>query len=129
MNLAIDTSAIVEILTAGPQAAALRRHLDQAELVFATPVVRVEAAFVMIGRFGWTRSAFDRAWRALGLEDVAVDTALGSVAIDAFEAWGRGRHKASLNFGDCFSYALAFGRGLPLLFVGDDFAQTDVERA
>jgi ribonuclease VapC len=48
--------------------------------------------------------------------------------INAFEAWGR-RGTAGLNFGDCFSHALATGRNVPLLFVGDDFARTDVDRA
>lgn len=81
------------------------------------------------------------------MSDIAVDTsavaelvingphadvikqALQSTAIDAFERWGRGRAKAALNFGDCFSYALAASRNIPLLFVGDDFSATDVERA
>ena len=51
------------------------------------------------------------------------------LAIDAFEAWGKGRGTAGLNFSDCFSYALAIGRNVPLLFVGDDFARTDIDRA
>lgn len=128
-SVAVDTSAIVEILTNGPGAASIRRRLDEADLALATPVARVEAAFVMIGRFGWRRAAFERAWRALGLEEVAIDSAMGGLAIDAFEAWGKGRHKAGLNFGDCFSHALALRQGAPLLFVDDDFFRTDVERA
>jgi ribonuclease VapC len=127
--IAIDTSAIVELLTGGPQGASVRKAMDNAERVFVTPVTRVEIAFVLMGRFGWTRAEFDRAWSALGLTDVAVDTGLAGLAIDAFETWGRGRGKAALNFGDCFSHALAVARGTPLLFVGDDFSQTGLPKA
>jgi ribonuclease VapC len=103
--------------------------MDAAATVFATSVTRVEAAFVLVGRFGLERSAFDRAWETLGVEEVAVDAALAALAIDAFQAWGKGRAKSSLNFGDCFSYALAVVRSMPLLFIGEDFSQTDVQRA
>ena len=51
------------------------------------------------------------------------------LAIDAFQNWGKGRTKAGLNFGDCFSYALAMSQSVPLLFIGRDFSQTDIERA
>jgi ribonuclease VapC len=128
-DIAIDTSAIVEVLTRGPQASSLRATMDAAATVFATSVTRVEAAFVLVGRFGLERSAFDRAWETLGVEEVAVDAALAALAIDAFQAWGKGRAKSSLNFGDCFSYALAVVRSMPLLFIGEDFSQTDVQRA
>ncbi|MGZ5904334.1 MAG: type II toxin-antitoxin system VapC family toxin [Reyranella sp.] len=128
-DIAVDTSAIVEELIEGPQAAAVRDALGAADVVFATSIARVEAAMVMMGRFGWDRATFDRAWQALGVEEVAVDTPLAALAIDAFEMWGRGRAAAGLNFGDCFSHALAVARGVPLLFVGDDFAQTGLDRA
>ena len=62
--------------------------------------------------------------RTAGFESEQLD-----VAIDAFRRFGRGRHVAGLNFGDCFSYALAKATGEPLLFKGDDFARTDVRRA
>jgi ribonuclease VapC len=127
--IAIDTSAIVELLPGGPQGASVRKAMDNAERVFVTPVTRVETAFVLMGRFGWTRTEFDRAWSALGLTDVAVDTGLAGLATDAFETWGRGRGKPALNFGDCFSHALAVARGTPLLFVGDDFSQTGLPKA
>lgn len=127
--IAIDTSAIVELLTGGPQGASVRKAMDNAERVFVTPVSRVETAFVLMGRFGWTRAEFDRGWSALGLTDVAVDTGLAGLAIDAFEICGRGRGKAALNFGDCFSHALAVARGTPLLFIGDDFGQTGLPKA
>jgi ribonuclease VapC len=128
-HIAIDTSAIVERLTLGPQAASVRQIMDNAEGIFVTPVARVETAFVLIGRFGWTRAELDRAWSSLGLSEVVVDPPLAALAIDAFEMWGKGRATAALNFGDCFSHALASARNVPLLFIGEDFAQTDVGRA
>jgi ribonuclease VapC len=128
-RLAIDTSAIVELLTFGPQAASVRQAMDGAEGILVTPVTRVETAFVLMGRFGWTRAEFDRAWTSLGLLDVIVDPPLADLAIDAYERWGKGRAKAALNFGDSFSYALANARNVPLLSVGDDFGQTDLQKA
>lgn len=127
--IAIDTSAIVELLTYGPRATVLRQVMNDAETVFVTPVARVESAFVLMGRFGWTRAEFDRGWSMLGLADVVVDQPLAGLAIDAFETWGKGRAKAALNFGDCFSHALAVSRGVSLLFVGDDFSQTGLPKA
>jgi ribonuclease VapC len=59
---------------------------------------------------------------------VPVDHALAQIAADAFARYGKGRHPAGLNFGDCFAYALARSLNAPLLFKGDDFARTDVLR-
>jgi ribonuclease VapC len=65
----------------------------------------------------------------LGIEIVAITAAEARRVASAYARWGRGVHRASLNFGDCFAYALAAERRCPLLFVGDDFARTDVRRA
>ena len=128
-DIAIDTSAIIEMMIDGPQAQAVLDAMNGAELVFVTSVARVEAAFVMMGRFGWERAQFEQAWDKLGAREISVGSAEATMAIGAFEAWGKGRGTAGLNFGDCFSYALASGRNVPLLFVGDDFARTDIDRA
>ena len=61
-----------------------------------------------------------------GIELVPVDAEHGDVARTAFTRFGKGRHRAGLNYGDCFSYALAISTGEPLLFKGDDFVHTDV---
>ncbi len=82
---------------------------------------------VMIGRFGWDRAIFDRYWRDLAMQEVPIDSSMGKLAVDAFELWGKGRARASLNFGDCFSYALAKARNLPLLCIGNDFSRTDLQ--
>mgnify|MGYP003344564508 FL=1 len=113
----------------GPKAEEIKQVLLSASAVYVASIAHVEAAMVMMGRMGWDRPVFDRDWQGLALQEVPVDAALSKLAIDAFERWGRGRGRAALNFGDCFSYALAASRNIPLLFVGDDFASTDVERA
>ena len=128
-DIAVDTSAIVELMIKGPQADAIKQALQSTAVVFVASITRVETAMVMLGRMGWDRQRFDRDWQRLGLQEVPVDSVLSGLAIDAFERWGRGRAKAALNFGDCFSYALAASRDIPLLFVGEDFSATDVERA
>ena len=68
----------------------------------------------------------DKLLADLRLDVQAVDVSQGNLARDAFAAYGRGRHPAGLNFGDCFTYALAKARGDTLLFKGDDFARTDI---
>jgi ribonuclease VapC len=60
------------------------------------------------------------------IEIVAVDASLAEVSVSAFDLYGKGRHRARLNLGDCFSYALAKSRNVPLLFKGDDFIHTDI---
>lgn len=64
--------------------------------------------------------------RRIEAEIVSVDVDQVAIVRDAARTFGRGRHRAALNLGDCFSYALAVSRGEPLLFVGDDFANTGV---
>ena len=65
----------------------------------------------------------------IGADVRPVDATTAAVALDAWRRYGRDRHPAHLNFGDCFAYALASELGAPLLFVGDDFSQTDVVSA
>jgi ribonuclease VapC len=126
-DIAVDTSAIVELMIEGPQADSVDRALKAAGMAFVTPVAHLETVMVLLGRFGWERMAVDRDWRGLALQEVPVDSAMSELAIDAFELWGKGRAKSALNFGDCFSYALAKARNLPLLCVGNDFSQTDLQ--
>ncbi len=126
-DIAVDTSALVELMIKGPQANVVREVMTGAGQALVTPVARLETVMVLLGRFGWERTTFDREWRGLALQEVPVDSAMSELAIDAFELWGKGRAKAALNFGDCFSYALAKARNLPLLCVGNDFSQTDLQ--
>lgn len=125
--MVIDTSAIMAILTREPTADRLVAAVeaDATRLVSAATVV--EAALVLLGRYGEAgEPQLDRLLRGIGAEIVPVGEEQANLARDAALRFGRGRHPAGLNFGDCFSYALSVARDEPLLFVGDDFSQTDV---
>lgn len=126
--MVIDTSAVLAILTREPAADRLVAAVeaDRTRLVSAATVV--EASLVLLGRYGEAGDPqLDRLLRSIGAEVVPVGEDQVALARDAALRFGRGRHRAALNFGDCFSYALSVARAEPLLFVGDDFAQTDVE--
>lgn len=126
--MVIDTSAVMAILTRDPAADRLVAAVeaDRTRLVSAATVV--EASLVLLGRYGEAGNPqLDRLLRGIGAEVVPVGEEQVVLARDAALRFGRGRHPAALNFGDCFSYALSVVRGEPLLFVGDDFSQTDVE--
>lgn len=125
--MVIDTSAIMAILLGEPAAGQLVEALeaDRTRLVSAATVV--ETSLVVLGRFGEMGDPqVDRLLRGIGAEVVPVGLEQVAIARDAALRFGRGRHPAALNFGDCFSYALAMESGEPLLFVGEDFAKTDV---
>jgi ribonuclease VapC len=126
--MVIDTSAMLAILMREPVAdrLVLAVEADRTRLVSAATVV--EASMVLLGRYGEVGAPqLDRLLRGIGAEVVPVGEEQVALARDAALRFGRGRHAAALNFGDCFSYALSVARGEPLLFVGDDFSQTDVE--
>jgi ribonuclease VapC len=126
--MVIDTSALVAIMTREPSADRLVTAVeaDRTRLVSAATVV--EASLVLLGRYGEAGDTqLDRLLRSIGAEVVPVGEEQVMLARDAALRFGRSRHPAALNFGDCFSYALAVARGESLLFVGDDFSKTDVE--
>lgn len=126
--MVIDTSAMLAILMHEPAADRLVSAVeaDRTRLVSAATVV--EASLVLLGRYGEAGDPqLDRLLRGIGAEVVPVGEEQVALARDAALRFGRGRHAAALNFGDCFSYALSVARGEPLLFVGDDFSRTDVE--
>jgi ribonuclease VapC len=126
--MVIDTSALVAIMLRESAADRLLSAVeaDRTRLVSAATVV--EASLVLLGRYGEAGDPqLDRLLRSIGAEVVPVGEEQVALARDAALRFGRGRHVAALNFGDCFSYALSVARGEPLLFVGDDFSRTDVE--
>ena len=86
----------------------------------------VEVAIVARSRGQIGRELVDATLDKVEVEIVPVSTELARVAADAFASYGRGRHPARLNYGDCFAYALAKIRNEPLLFKGNDFSQTDL---
>ena len=128
--IAIDTSAVVAILRGEDEAEPFALTIAEAEQCFFSAVGLLEASMVMIGRGRPERAdRLDALVRDLAIEIVPFDGELAHESRAAFVRFGKGRHAASLNFGDCESYALAQTRGLPLLYKGDDFARTDVVSA
>ncbi|MGT2503107.1 type II toxin-antitoxin system VapC family toxin [Bradyrhizobium guangxiense] len=128
--MVIDTSAIAAIALNEPDAADIERLIvdDPIRLISAATVL--EATMVIETRLGDAAGReFDLWLVKIGAEIVAVDAVQADAARRAWRRYGKGRHAASLNYGDCFSYALAMTRGEPLLFKGEDFARTDVSPA
>ncbi|WP_262049290.1 type II toxin-antitoxin system VapC family toxin [Bradyrhizobium sp. Bra78] len=127
--MVIDTSAIVAIALNEDDAADIERLIvdDPIRLISAATVL--EATMVIETRLGDAGGReFDLWLVKIGAEIVAVDAGQADAARRAWRRYGKGRHAASLNYGDCFSYALALTRSEPLLFTGKDFAKTDVSR-
>jgi len=124
----IDTSAIMAVLLSEPEGDRLIAALEAEQTRLISAATVVEASLVVLGRFGEAgESLLDRLLRTIGAEVVPVGDEQVAIARDAALRFGRGRHAAALNFGDCFSYALSIARNEPLLYVGDDFSRTDVE--
>ena len=128
--MVIDTSAIVAILRNEPEAVRLERALvtDRIRLVPATCVL--EARMVLISRRGEHALAEIDLWlHKIEATIIAVDADLVDLATQGWLIYGKGRHPAALNFADCVSYALAKRADEALLFIGNDFSQTDIEAA
>ena len=129
--IVVDTSAIVAMAFAEPERDAFVRAIQQADKALISTVSVVEARLVVHGRRGQRAVVLvDDLLRLPAFEIVAPGPAEMDAAYSAFVAFGKGSgHPAGLNFGAVFSYALAKVRGLPLLYKGADFAQTDVVSA
>jgi ribonuclease VapC len=126
--MVIDTSALIAVLLREPDASRLMAVFNTMPLSRISAASLLEAGMVMQGRLGNEgESRLDRLLQRLGVEIVPVSREHAEIARAAFRRFGKGRHPAALNFGDCFSYALARALGEPLLFVGDDFSQTDID--
>lgn len=128
--MVVDTSAIVAILLAEPDAEPIARALGEAPTRLISAVTHVELSLVIEGRKGEPgRQHLERLLGGGRFEVVAVTPHHADLAIEAFRRFGKGRHPAGLTIGDCFSYALAVATNQPLLFKGGDFARTDVRAA
>ncbi|MFC0206557.1 type II toxin-antitoxin system VapC family toxin [Sphingobium terrigena] len=126
----LDTSALVAILYREPEATRFAQAIHDADACRISVASYVELSMVIESQLGpegmrQAEAFFRRA--GITIEPVTLDH--GELARQAFLDFGKGRHKAGLNFGDCFSYALAKATGEPLLFKGNDFALTDIEAA
>ncbi len=130
IDLAVDTSAVLAVLLREPSCDAVLDRLCGASQPAVAAPTRTEillVALVKLGELGQER-ARDFLERQAILT-VGWDQELADAAALAFQRFGKGRHPSGLNFGDCFSYALAQQLRVPLLFVGNDFSQTDLEAA
>ncbi|MDP1027919.1 type II toxin-antitoxin system VapC family toxin [Sphingomonas sp. KR1UV-12] len=128
--IAVDTSALMAILLEEPQAEAILFAISTAGKVLIGQPTLVELHLVASGR-SRPSMAEDAAGLMVGGPFVPVDfTATHlAAATDAFDRYGKGRHPASLNYGDCMAYAVAKVAGCPLLYKGEDFARTDIRSA
>jgi len=125
--MVIDTSALLAIIQDEPERRRFNEAIEAASSRVMSVASFVEISIVVESRYGAAGLRdldlfVDRA----GIELVPVDVEQGKMARRAFSRFGKGRHPAGLNYGDCFAYALATHRGEPLLFKGDDFSRTDV---
>ena len=128
--MVIDTSAILAILRDEPERRAFNEAIESADPRLMSAASFVEASVVIETRRGYEGLRdFDLFMARAGIELAPVDADQAHIARQAFREYGKGRHPAGLNFGDCFSYALARAAGLPLLFKGNDFSQTDIAPA
>lgn len=126
----LDTSALVAILWGEPEEEAFVRRIAAADVVRMSAATQVELHLVLQGRLSPEAMAgVARFLARTGALIEPVTEAQAGLAMAAFDRYGRGRHPAALNFGDCFAYALAQAMGEPLLFKGGDFARTDVRPA
>ena len=125
--MVIDTSALLAILQDEPERRAFNEAIEAAASRVMSVVSFVEASIVIESRYGAEGlRELDRFIDRAGIELVRVDPEQGKLARDAFSRFGKGRHPAALNFGDCFAYALASSLAEPLLFKGDDLSRTDL---
>jgi ribonuclease VapC len=128
--LVLDASAIVAVLLAEPLRESLLERVEAASTVAVGTPTLVEAALVLGSRLGEDpRPLLAGFLRRVDAEIVPFRQEHWEAAVEAFRRYGKGRHPAGLNFGDCLSYAVAKVAGMPLLFTGDDFSHTDVLKA
>ena len=126
----LDSSAIIAILRAEPEAQDFARAVISAEARRVSAVSYVESAVVIdSGKNAIASRRFDEFFRVSRIAVEVVTLRQAEIARQAYRDFGKGRHKAGLNFGDCFAYALAKEMDEPLLFKGTDFKHTDVESA
>ncbi len=128
--MVLDTSAIAAVLLGEPERDRFIAVLADAEDPLISAATLVEVSIVMQAKLGDEGLGdLDDLLAAATVRAVAVDAAQAYLAREAFARFGKGRAPAGLNFGDCFSYALARGMERPLLFKGDDFSRTDITPA
>jgi ribonuclease VapC len=128
--MVVDTSALVAILKAEAEAAALLHCLGESRNSTIAMPTLLEAQMVMVSQVGDAGLVdLELLLSRAEIRPLAFDANHLRWALRGWQSYGKGRHRAGLNLGDCFSYGLAMALDRPLLFKGDDFSQTDVKVA
>lgn len=129
----VDASAMVAMLTDEPEGDRLARILERAQSRITSAIAIYETAARLMSKSSLSgeeaRKTVADFLTAVGIGVVAIGEREAEIALHAFERFGKRRHPAALNMGDCFAYACARAHGAPLLFIGDDFSQTDIALA
>jgi ribonuclease VapC len=126
----VDSSALLAIVFREPGYEAIVAQLEDADAVAAGAPTLAETGIVLHARLGAAADGMlERMLDEFAIQEVPFGEIHWREAVDAFRRYGKGRHAAALNFGDCMTYATAVLSGEPLLFSGDDFSRTDVEPA
>ena len=128
--MVIDSSALIAIVEGEPERRSFIAAITASDTRLVAAPTMLEANVVLLNRAGEEKLRALHEFCAHGaVETVAFGPEHVDIALDAFRRFGKGRHPARLNLGDCFSYALAKATGEPLLFKGDDFPRTDIRSA
>ena len=128
--MVIDSSAILAVLLGEPNADRFSAEMAEAEILRISAVSYFEVSMILDTRKGIAgRHELDFLIRRSDVRIESFDPLQARIAREAFHRFGKGRHRAGLNFGDCCSYALAKLRNEPLLFKGSDFSLTDIASA
>jgi len=125
--MVIDTSALIAILQREPERRSFLEAIESADSTRMSIASFVESSIIIESRYGAEGLRdLDRFISRAIIELIPVDEEQGQLARSAYSRFGKGRHRAGLNYGGCFSYAAAISLGEPLLCKGDDFIHTDV---
>ena len=128
--MVLDASAVVAILLQEPEAKSLSNKIESDPIRYISAINWLETQLVLNGRHGSSGGAkADTFFRELSIEIVPLDAIHMHTALGAWQQYGKGRHPAGLNLGDCCAYATAVLKNQPLLYKGNDFARTGIMRA
>jgi ribonuclease VapC len=125
--MVVDSSVLIAVLLNEPEADSYRQRLAETEEIYISAVSFVESSMVIEYKGGEQGAKkFDELLKVITPTVISFDSQQADLARTAWRQYGKGRHPAKLNFGDCCSYALAKYLNQPLLFKGDDFSKTDL---